>query len=56
VARKILLLLLLFLLPGGLFMVTAALLATGVGKRFPHMSERLRQLTLRGKRAPALPA
>jgi hypothetical protein len=56
VGRKFFLLFLLILLPGGLFMVGAALLASGVGKRFPLISQRLRQLTLRGRRTPALPA
>jgi hypothetical protein len=59
VARKLLLVLLVILVPGGLLMVGAALLANGVGKRFPQISQRLRNLSWRNRRTatePLLPA
>ena len=50
VARKLLLIVVLLLIPGGLFMIGAALLASGVGKRFPQISQRLRNLSWRNRR------
>ena len=41
-AKRLLLVLVALLVPGGLFALAAALIATAVGKRFPQFSNRLR--------------
>jgi hypothetical protein len=56
VARKWLILLIAILVPGGLFALAAALIASFLGTRFPQLSRRLHLTARRLNAAPAEPA